>query len=133
MNGCKIFAPSGFTPVLFNGIVVLVTYVLAPHTQNPAREMSFGVIAGGTVQALFQWPFIKQTGWKIRLTSLKKTFTNPGTRKVIALIVPTIIGMAAYQLNDLVSTSMATRAGEGIASSLQFSLRLQERVHRYST
>ena len=36
--------------------------------------------------------------------------------------------MAAYQLNDLVSTSMATRAGEGIASSLQFSLRLQELI-----
>lgn len=128
LNGCKIFAPSGFTPVLFNGIVVLVTYILAPHTQNPARAMSIGVIAGGSVQALFQWPFIKQTGWKIRLTSLRKTFTNPGTRKVIALIVPTIIGMAAYQLNDLVSTSMATRAGEGIASSLQFSLRLQELI-----
>ena len=128
LNGCKIFAPSGFTPVLFNGIVVLVTYILAPHTQNPARAMSIGVIAGGTVQALFQWPFIKGTGWKIRLTSLKKTFSNPGTRKVIALIVPTIIGMAAYQLNDLVSTSMATRAGEGIASSLQFSLRLQELI-----
>lgn len=128
LNGCKIFAPSGFTPVLFNGIVVLVTYILAPHTQNPARAMSIGVIAGGSVQALFQWPFIKQTGWKIRLTSLRKTFSNPGTRKVIALIVPTIIGMAAYQLNDLVSTSMATRAGEGIASSLQFSLRLQELI-----
>ena len=128
LNGCKIFAPSGFTPVLFNGIVVLVTYLLAPHTQNPARAMSIGVIAGGSVQALFQWPFIKQTGWKIKLTSLRKTFTNPGTRKVITLIVPTIIGMAAYQLNDLVSTSMATRAGEGIASSLQFSLRLQELI-----
>ncbi len=128
LNGCKIFAPSGFTPVLFNGIVVLVTYILAPYTQNPARAMSIGVIAGGSVQALFQWPFIKQTGWKIRLTSLRKTFSNPGTRKVIALIVPTIIGMAAYQLNDLVSTSMATRAGEGIASSLQFSLRLQELI-----
>lgn len=128
LNGCKIFAPSGFTPVLFNGIVVLVTYILAPHTQNPARAMSIGVITGGSVQALFQWPFIKQTGWKIRLTSLRKTFSNPGTRKVIALIVPTIIGMAAYQLNDLVSTSMATRAGEGIASSLQFSLRLQELI-----
>ena len=128
LNGCNIFAPSGFTPVLFNSVVILVTYILAPHTANPARAMSIGVVTGGTVQALFQWPFIKQTGWKIRLTSLKKTFTNPGTRKVIALIVPTIIGMAAYQLNDLVSTIMATRAGEGIASSLGFSLRLQELI-----
>ena len=128
LNGCNIFAPSGFTPVLFNGIVILATYILSPFTQNPARAMSIGVVCGGSIQALFQWPFIKQTGWKIRFTSLKKTFTNPGTRKVVALIVPTIVGIAAYQLNDLVSTSMATRAGEGIASSLQYSLRLQELI-----
>ena len=128
LNGCNIFAPSGFTPVLFNGIVILATYILSPSTQNPARAMSIGVVCGGSIQALFQWPFIKQTGWKIRFTSLKKTFTNPGTKKVVALIVPTIVGIAAYQLNDLVSTSMATRAGEGIASSLQYSLRLQELI-----
>ena len=128
LNGCKIFAPSGFTPVLFNGIVVLGTYLLAPHTQNPARAMAIGVVSGGCVQALFQWPFIRKTGWHVRLTSLRKTFSNPGTRKVIALVIPTIIGMAAYQLNDAVSTAMATRAGEGIASSLSFSLRLQELI-----
>ena len=128
LNGCKIFAPSGFTPVLFNAVVIIATYVLAPYTENPARAMSIGVILGGCIQALFQWPFIKQTGWKICFTSLKKTFSNPGTKKVIALIVPTILGMAAYQLNDLVSTSLATRTGEGIASSLQYSLRLQELI-----
>ena len=128
LNGCRIFAPSGFTPVLFNGIVILGTYLLAPHTQNPARAMSIGVVSGGCIQALFQWPFIRKTGWKIRLTSLKKTFTNPGTQKVIALVIPTIIGMAAYQLNDAVSTAMAIRAGEGISSSLGFSLRLQELI-----
>jgi putative peptidoglycan lipid II flippase len=36
--------------------------------------------------------------------------------------------MAAYQLNDLVSTALARHAGEGIVSSLQYSLRLQELI-----
>ena len=128
LNGCNIFAPSGFTPVLFNGLVILGTYILAPYTGDPALAMSIGVIIGGTVQALFQWPFIRKTGWKICFTTLRKTFSNPGTRKVIALIVPTIIGMAAYQLNDVVSTALANRTGEGIAASLQYSLRLQELI-----
>lgn len=128
LNGCKIFAPSGFTPVLFNAIVIIATYVLAPFTENPARAMSIGVILGGCVQAFFQWPFVRKTGWKICFTSLKKTFSNPGTKKVISLVVPTIIGMAAYQLNDVVSTSLANRGGDGIASSLQYSLRLQELI-----
>lgn len=128
LNGCRIFAPSGFTPVLFNTIVIAATYILAPHTSNPARAMSIGVVCGGCIQSLFQWPFIHKTGWKICFTSFKKTFSNPGTKKVLSLIGPTIIGMAAYQLNDLVSTALANRAGEGIAASLQYSLRLQELI-----
>lgn len=128
LNGCKIFAPSGFTPVLFNGIVILGTYVLAPFTANPARAMAIGVICGGCVQAAFQFPFVRKTGWKIGFTSIKKTFANPGTKKVIALIGPTILGMAAYQINDLVSTALASRAEVGVVSSLQFSLRLQELI-----
>ncbi len=128
LNGVKIFAPSGFTPVLFNSIVITATYVLSPHTANPARAMAIGVTAGGLMQALFQLPFVVRTGWGCGFTSIKKAFTNPGTRRVMALIGPTIIGMAAYQLNDVVSTALAGRAGSGIVSSLQYSLRLQELI-----
>ena len=36
LNGCGIFAPSGFTPVLFNAIVVAITYILTPQlAQTP--------------------------------------------------------------------------------------------------
>ena len=128
LNTCGIFAPSGFTPVMFNGIVIVSTYLLAPHTSNPARAMSLGVILGGSVQAIFQWPFVMKTGWKVGVTSIKKAFSNPGTRKVLSLIAPTIVGIAAYQLNDTVSTSLAKYVGPGIASSLQYSLRLQELI-----
>ena len=128
LNTCGIFAPSGFTPVLFNGIVVVSTYALAPHTSHPARAMAIGTILGGSVQALFQWPFVYKTGWKAGLTSIKKAFTNPGTRKVIGLLAPTIIGIAAYQLNDTVSTLIAKHVSFGVASSLQYSIRLQELI-----
>ncbi len=128
LNGLKIFAPSGFTPILFNIIVIAATYLLSPFTTNPARAMAIGVMAGGTVQAAFQLPFVLKGGWRVSLTSLKKAFSNPGTKKVIALVGPTIIGMAAYQLNDVVSTSLAGHAGTGVVSSLQYSLRLQELI-----
>lgn len=128
LNGVKIFSPSGFTPVLFNAIVITATYVLSPYMENPARAMATGVMAGGCVQALFQFPFVVKCRWATGFASLKKAFTNKGTRKVIALVGPTVIGMAAYQLNDVVSTALAGRAGQGIVSSLQYSLRLQELI-----
>lgn len=136
LNTMNIFSPSGFTPILFNLCVIAGTIILTKlnvfpgidKEQAAARAMSIGLITGGTIQAFFQLPFVIKTGWKVGFTSLKKTFTNPGTKKVIALIIPTIIGMATYQLNDLVSTALAGRAGEGIVSSLQYSLRLQELI-----
>ncbi len=128
LNGVKIFAPSGFTPILFNSIVILSTYALSPFMENPARAMAVGVTAGGIVQAGFQLPFVIRTNWVKGFSSLKKAFTNKGTRKVCALIVPTIIGMAAYQLNDAVSTALAGNATTGTVSSLQYSLRLQELI-----
>ncbi len=139
LNGVKIFSPSGFTPVLFNSIVIAATYILTPvlsnGSENPelrsqmaARAMSIGVLCGGCVQALFQLPFVLKTGWGCHFTTLSKAFKNPGTRKVLALIGPTVIGMAAYQVNDVISTALAGKAGTGIVSSLQYSLRLQELI-----
>lgn len=80
------------------------------------------------MQAAFQLPFVLQQGWKLSFTGIKKAFSNPGTKTVMKLIGPTIFGMAAYQLNDLVSMALAGRAGSGIQSSLQYSLRLQELI-----
>lgn len=128
LNGLKIFSPSGFTPVLFNLTVIGCTYGLSRFTENPARAMAVGVISGGAVQALFQLPFVLKNRWRIAFTSLKKAFSNEGTRTVLKLVGPTVIGMAGYQLNDIVSSALAARAGEGVVSSLQYSLRLQELI-----
>jgi putative peptidoglycan lipid II flippase len=128
LNALKIFSPSGFTPVLFNVCVIGFTLLLSPVTKNPARAMAYGVIAGGTIQALFQIPFAAKNGWKPQFINVKTAFANPGLRRVLALIAPTIVGMAAYQLNDVVSTALAGRTGVGIVSSLQYSLRLQELI-----
>jgi len=90
--------------------------------------MAIGVIAGGVAQALWQLPAVLKTGMRFGFISPRVAFRDPGMKKVFALIGPTIIGMAAYQINDLVSTAFASRAGVGIASSLQYSIRLQELI-----
>ena len=128
LNSLHIFAPSGFAPVLLNVVTILCAYGLSPFTKNPARAMAYGIIIGGFLEAAIQFPFVIKNGQLFFFTSLKKAISNPGTHKVLRLIGPTIIGMAAYQLNDLVSTALAGNAGEGVVSSLQYSLRLQELI-----
>jgi putative peptidoglycan lipid II flippase len=126
LNSLHIFTPSGLAPILLNIVTILAAYALSPFTANPARAMAIGILVGGFLEAAIQLPFVLKKGQTFFVTGLKRAINNPGTRKVLRLISPTIIGMAAYQINDLVSTALAGRAGEGIVSSLQYSLRLQE-------
>ena len=126
LNSLHVFTPSGLAPILLNIITILCTYALSPFTANPARAMAVGILIGGFMEAAIQLPFVLKNGQAFFITGLKRAFNNPGTRKVLRLISPTIIGMAAYQLNDLTATALAGRAGEGIVSSLQYSVRLQE-------
>ncbi len=128
LNSYGIFAPTGYAPILFNICFIVVPLAISRWTANPARAMAIGVLIGGFAQALCQLPSVLRTGVRFGLISPRRAFRNPGMKKVFALIAPTIIGMAAYQINDLVSTAFASRAGTGVASSLQYSLRLQELI-----
>ena len=128
LNSLHVFTPSGIAPILLNIVTILCAYCLSPFTENPARAMALGILIGGFLEAAIQFPFILKRGQRFFFTNLKKAINNPGTRKVLRLVSPTIIGMAAYQINDLVSTALAARAGEGIVSSLQYSIRLQELI-----
>ncbi|MDR1412161.1 MAG: murein biosynthesis integral membrane protein MurJ [Spirochaetaceae bacterium] len=128
LNSVHIFAPSGLAPILLNLVTIICAYALSPFTANPARAMAAGILIGGFLEAAVQFPFVFKTGYRFFFTGLKRAVCNPGTKKVLRLVGPTIIGMAAYQLNDLVSTALAGNAGEGVVSSLQYSLRLQELI-----
>lgn len=128
LNGVDVYGPAGVAPILWNLIVIACAYALAPVAGDPARAMAWGVIVGGAVQAAIQFPYVAKRGFATALCGLRKALRNPGMRKVLALISPTILGMAAYQLNDLVCTSLASGAGTGVASSIQFSLRLLELI-----
>jgi putative peptidoglycan lipid II flippase len=128
LNSLYIFTPSGLAPIVLNLVTILCAYGLSPFTKNPARAMATGIFIGGFLEAAIQLPFVLKKGRRFFFVSLKRALNNPGARKVLRLIGPTIIGMAVYQINDLVSTALARNAGTGIVSSLQYSLRLQELI-----
>jgi putative peptidoglycan lipid II flippase len=128
LNSIHVFTPSGLAPIALNLITILCAYGLSPFTKNPARAMAAGIFIGGFMEAAIQFPFVRARGFRFFFTGLGRAMKHPGTKKVLRLIGPTIIGMAAYQLNDLVSTALAGNAGEGVVSSLQYSLRIQELI-----
>ncbi len=126
LNAHDRFGPSGFAPILFNLSFILLPFVIAPWSPNPARAMAVAVVFGGFLQAVCQLPAVLRLGVRFKLVSPRRALANPGMRRVMALIAPTIVGMAAYELNGLVSTALANASGA--ATSISFSLRLQELI-----
>lgn len=126
LNARDIFGPPGYAPILFNLAFIAVPWLIGGLMPNPARAMAVGVLVGGFLQAACQVPAVMRLGVRFRLVSPWKALANPGMKRVMRLIAPTIVGMAAYELNGLVSTALAN--GTGTATSISLSIRLQELI-----
>jgi len=124
LNSIGVFVPSALGPILFNVCFIAVPSLFGGWTDNPARAMAVGVLAGGVAQALCQLPAVLRAGFRFGFIDPGRAFKNKGIRKVGVLIAPTILGMAAYNLNDLVCTALASSVKA--AAGIQYSIRLQE-------
>lgn len=126
LNAHGVFVPSGIGPILFNLCFLLVPPLLVWLVPNPARAMACGVLVGGVLQAFCQLPALLRMGVRFRFVGLRTAFADPGMKKVMRLMAPTLLGMAVYELNSVVSTGLAY--GVGSATSITLSLRLQELI-----
>jgi len=126
LNTLGNFWPSALASILFNLIAIAIPWAFPGWLDNPARRMAVGVLIGGVAQILCQLPSLRKTGLDIRLVSPRRAFGDKGAVEAFKAMLPTILGMAAYHLNDIIGTIFAARVGTGTASSLQYSLRLQE-------
>lgn len=52
--------------------------------------------------------------------------SDPNLRRVIALMIPRIVGLGVFQFNFIVMTSIASRLGEGAVSALDWGWRLMQ-------
>jgi len=125
LNSLKIFfvpalAPAFFNMVMISSILIFPKYFVA-RGMNPILSLGFGVILGGIVQLLVQIPLI-----------IKKKFGPLGpiklvtehTKKVVNRVGIGTIGIAANQINLLVTTILATGTVVGAVSWLTYAFRL---------
>ncbi len=124
LNAYGYFAVPAFTPVLLN--VCLITAALLSSygfTDPNIKILAWGVFFAGLVQLLFQLPFLKSQGL---LPKPKWGWKHSGVRKIINLMIPSIIGSSVAQINLLLDTLIASFLIAGSISWLYFSDRLVE-------
>jgi putative peptidoglycan lipid II flippase len=121
LNSLRHFGVPAFAPVLFNLGMILAGFFVCPFFHPPVIGMAIGVLLGGLGQWAFQIPSLRKEGYRYQPIL---AFTDPGVRRIIALMTPAVIGLASTQINIFVNTVIASFLRQGSLSYLLFSYRL---------
>jgi putative peptidoglycan lipid II flippase len=125
LNSLHYFFVPALAPALFNIATIVCAFVLVPFMPSlglpPIAAIAIGALLGGILQVLVQWPPLKREGFRYRFLL---DVREPGLRRVLMLMGPGTIGLAATQVNLFVNTLLATTQGTGAVSWLSFAFRL---------
>ena len=123
LNSYGRFALPAMTPVLHNLAVIAAALWLAPLLEVPVKALAWGVFAAGVIQLVVQWAALARLGL---LPRPRLDFAHSGVRWVFRLMVPTILGSSAAQINLLFATLYASLLATGSQTWLYLTDRLIE-------
>ena len=120
----RFFVPS-LAPAMFNIATILCALLLVPLMPRfgvpPITAIAIGALVGGFAQLLIQWPLLHHEGFAYRPFL---DWKQDALRRVLLLMGPGTIGLAATQMNVFVNTVLATQEGTGAVSWLNYAFRL---------
>jgi len=125
LNSLHRFFIPALSPAAYNVATISCALVLVPLMPGlglePITAVAFGTLLGGIAQLALQWPILRREGFSYRPVI---DWRDQGLRRVLALMGPGTIGLAATQVNVFVNTVLATGEGTGAVSWLNYAFRL---------
>ena len=85
--------------------------------------LAIGTLVGGFLQLAVQLPSLRRIGYEFRPDF---QWNDPGIRKILVLMVPSVIAASAVQINVMVNSSFASFLGKEAVSWLSFAFRLMQ-------
>ena len=120
LNTFNHFAAPAFGSSVLNLAIILCAMWFGENIFG----LTSGVLIGGVLQLLLQFPPLYLKGWRFRIT---KEFSHPKVKRIGVLLIPRALGTCVYQVNVFVSTilaSFSSIAGEGAVAALNYANRL---------
>ncbi len=117
------FLPS-LSPLFLNLTMILSALTMGTLFEQPIFALAVGVLAGGLVQLLMQFPALLK--YRIRFRLDIRFWHDQQLRRIVTLMLPGIAGVAIYQINIIVSRLLASFLPEGSVSYLYYAQRLFE-------
>ena len=126
LNAQQRYLAPAYAPAMFNvtsiacGIVLLFLHFSERTTMV---VWSTGTATAGLVQAVVQLPSLHRLGYRVRPT-LAGLLRDSEVRRILRLMGPATVGLAAIQINVFVNTQYAAALGSGPLTYLQNAFRL---------
>jgi putative peptidoglycan lipid II flippase len=124
LNTLNIFGTSAWAQVIMNIVLIIGALVAIPFDPQTATLILAGsVIVGGIVQIAAQIPACSRAGLSLN-PSFSILCSDVG--KVVALMIPAIIGASVYQITIFIATVLASLVSTGAVSWLFYADRVAQ-------
>src|SRR5882672_11679914 len=120
------FVPAAGAVVLNLVMIASVLFLaprMGPNLNQRIFGLAIGVLIAGTAQAAFQLPTLARAGFRFRWVS---PWRDPTVREVVRKMVPGALGVAAFQINVLLTNGIAFWVDPQIVASFDYAVRLME-------
>jgi putative peptidoglycan lipid II flippase len=118
----KRFMAYSMAPIFYN-IGIIIGAVFFVRFMGPIG-LAWGVILGAVMHLLIQYPAVKSSGFKFK-PILQGVIKNPYIKKVLLLMVPRTLSVAATQINFLIITIFASTLQSGSLAIFNFANNIQ--------
>jgi len=125
LNALGHFFIPALSPAMFNVATIGIAVTLVPFSPQigiePIVLMAMATLVGGLGQLAIQWRPLRREGYRYRPALDTR---DPALGRVLLLMGPGTIGMAATQINILVNTQFAAGEGTGAVAWLDYAFRV---------
>jgi putative peptidoglycan lipid II flippase len=126
LNAQKHFLVPAWAPAMFNVVSILVgagMLILEPTELVGVVIWSAGTLGAGVVQAVVQLPALWRLGYR-PIPRLRGITSHPGIRRILLLMAPAVVGVAAMNINIFFNTRFAGMLGDGPIAQLSYAFRI---------
>lgn len=112
---------------MLNIVMILAVLFLAPRLGAELDQQIFGlaigVLVAGLFQMFFQLPVLMKQGFRPQFVN---PWNHPTVNEIVRRMLPGIVGVAAFQINVLLTNWIAYSHASHIVASFEYAVRLME-------
>jgi putative peptidoglycan lipid II flippase len=123
LNVMGHFFRPAIAPVFLNLCQIVAVFAGLWFFETPIVALAWGVVIAGLLQVLAQLGPLRERDFAPKLLWAPR---DPAIQRLLAMLLPSVVGASAYQLNTITTRAIASFFGDGPVSYMYYATRLLE-------